>query len=148
MPLWLRATMLGAAIGARSMIGPAALALTTPARADLGWLGSSWARRLTAGAAVGELLADKHPSLPSRLTPAVLTQRIVVSALCAAALGQRDGYLRAGPVLLAAAAGGGAVVTGVRWRTYTRRRGRALAGAAVEDLAAVALAAAACAGRR
>ncbi|SDZ38103.1 Uncharacterized membrane protein [Micromonospora pattaloongensis] len=149
----MRAAVLGGATGARSMTGLAGVALTTrPDRAP-GWvgrLGNRWGRGVTATAALGEMLADKSPRIPSRLSPPVLAERITVGAVSAAALARRDGGRPAVAVLLAVAGVVGMSVVGARWRAYAQQRGRTTAAAAalVEDLAAVVLAAAACAPRR
>ncbi|MEV1287443.1 hypothetical protein [Micromonospora sp. NPDC049679] len=148
----LRAAVLGAATGGRSMTGLSAVALTTPPGTRPTWvarLGGPWGRRVTAMAAAGEMLADKTPRVPSRLAPPVLAERIIMGVVSAAALARRDGVRPALPVVFAVAAVVGASLAGVRWRTYAQRRGWGMAGAVAEDVLTVGLAAAACTlGRR
>lgn len=143
----LRSVLLGAATGGRSMTGLAAVAWTTPTDVDAGWvrrLGSAWGRGLTALAAAGEIAADKSPRIPSRLSPPVLAERVVVAGIAAAALARREGRRVAGPVALATLAVVAASAAGTRWRGYIQRRGGSGMGAAVaEDLASVGLAVAA-----
>ncbi len=142
----LRATLLGAATGMRSMTGLAAIALTTRRGAHPAWvgrLGGRWGRGLTSLAAGGELLTDKSAELPSRLEPPVFGYRLALGAVSAAALAKREGARLVAPVVLAVAGAAGATYLGVRWRAFAQRRGRATAGAVVEDLAAMGLAAAA-----
>jgi uncharacterized membrane protein len=142
----LRATVLGAATGMRSMTGLAAVALTTPRGARPAWvgrLGGGWGRGLTSLAAVGELLTDKSGELPSRLESPVFGQRLTMGAVNATALAKREGARPVLPALLAVAGAAAGTYLGVRWRTYAQHHGRATAGAVVEDLAAIGLAAAA-----
>lgn len=143
----LRAMMLGAATGARSMTGLATVALTTPPGAQPTWvarLAGPRGRGLTSLAAIGEVMADKSPRLPSRLAPPALAERIGVGAISTAALARREGARPALPVLLGMAAVVGASVAGARWREYAQQRGRSVMAAVAEDLVAVGLATAAC----
>jgi uncharacterized membrane protein len=142
----LRATLLGAATGMRSMIGLAAVALTTPRDARPGWvgrLGGGWGRGVTALAAASELLIDKNVELPSRLESPLFRQRLTMGAVNATALAKREGVQPILPAALAVAGAAAATYLGVRWRTFAQQRGRATVGAVVEDLAAIGLAAAA-----
>jgi uncharacterized membrane protein len=142
----LRATLLGAATGMRSMTGLAAVALTTPRGARPAWvgrLGGGWGRGLTSLAAVGELFTDKRVDLPSRLEAPVFGQRLTMGAVNATALAKREGARTVLPALLAVAGAAAGTYLGARWRTYAQQHGRATAGAVVEDLAAIGLAAAA-----
>ncbi|MFJ2959157.1 hypothetical protein [Streptomyces sp. NPDC087270] len=84
-----RAGLVGAASGARSQIGTAAVAVsgraeTAPEPLDL--LAGRPAVIGTVTAAVGELIADKLPATPSRLTAAGLVPRVVLGGLAAAVL--------------------------------------------------------------
>src|SRR5690606_37150178 len=142
----LRAILLGAATGMRSMTGLAAIALTTPRGAHPAWvgrLGGRWGCGLTSLAAAGELLTDKSPELSSRLESPLFGHRLTMGAVNAGVLAKREGARLAVPVALAVAGAAGATYLGVRWRTFAQRRGRATAGAVVEDLTAIGLAAAA-----
>ncbi|WP_328472617.1 hypothetical protein [Streptomyces sp. NBC_00448] len=192
-----RAGLVGAASGARSQIGTAAVAVsgraeTAPEPLDL--LAGRPAVIGTVTAAVGELVADKLPATPSRLTAAGLVPRVVLGGLAAAVLAadavralapppgrrpsaddgngsvqqassagsltgsadwagsaERPAPSSPGPVLLATAGTvGGAVAVaaafaGARWRRRWSLRGHDdWPAAALEDLAALALACAAC----
>src|SRR5215207_8506332 len=109
----LRPLLLGLATGMRSQLGLAVLAWSEPAgsgdTAALRRLRTP-AGRVGAGlAAAGELVADKLPQTPSRLTPAVLSSRLatgaVVGALASGATDRRTRAL-AGAVGVAGAAAG------------------------------------------
>lgn len=108
-----------------------------------------WVRGMASAAAAGELVADKSPRVPSRLSAAGLGPRLVLGAVTAVLLARRS---PAGPPpLLAAASGASAAFAaahaGSRWRrAAVRRTGVDAVGAVTEDLAALALAWAACAG--
>ena len=88
--------LLGVVTGLRSMTGPAAVSWA----ARLGWLqvGSTWLRFWGFAAtpyiftvlAIGEWIADKLPQIPSRKAPGPFGARIVLGALCGAALGARQ----------------------------------------------------------
>jgi uncharacterized membrane protein len=149
MPTAVRAVLLGAATGGRSMTGLAAVALATPAgtcRGWLGWLANPWGRVVVVAAAAGELVADKSPKIPSRLAPAPLAARVALGALAAAALARRDHMPVGLPVALAGAATVGGSVAGAAWRrAVPRRGGLPLAAAIAEDAVTIALAALACA---
>jgi uncharacterized membrane protein len=141
-----RAPLLGAATGMRSMTGVAAVALTTHRDARPAWvgrLGGGWSRSLTSLAALGELFTDKNVDLPSRLEAPVYGQRLTMGAVNGAALAKREGARPVLPALLAVAGAAAATYLGVRWRTFARQHGHATAGAVIEDVAAIGLAAAA-----
>jgi uncharacterized membrane protein len=112
-------------------------------------LARPWVRGVASAAAAGELVADKSPRVPSRLSAAGLGPRLVLGAVTAVLLARRS---PAGPPpLLAAASGASAAFAaahaGSRWRrAAVRRTGVDAVGAVTEDLAALALAWAACAG--
>jgi uncharacterized membrane protein len=151
--LLIRVALLGAASGARSMTGLAALALSAPA--PVGGLSRGGAvRYLVATGALAELAADKLPRAPSRLAPAGLGIRIATGAAAGAiaarrtpepgqAGGRRDPGGPAGAELAASAAlaAGCAVAAawlGTRWRAAAARRlGHDYIGAVLEDGAAV-----------
>lgn len=93
----IRSILIGAVAGARSLAPPAALALTAeraprPLRYGLPVL------------ALGEVLGDKWPLAPDRVSPAGLMARVVTGGLSAAALAPR------GRRAAAAALGAGAAV--------------------------------------
>jgi uncharacterized membrane protein len=135
------AVLLGAATGGRSMLGLATVAWTGP--------DNPWVRRLAVLAAVGELVADKLPHVPSRTSPPVLAERIVVAAVAAGVLARRTGRPLTADAVVAATAAVASSVAGVRWRAYAQQRGRSGIGAAVvEDVVCIGLAAAAARGAR
>jgi uncharacterized membrane protein len=142
LPTLLRAAATGAAVGSRTTAGPAALALTSRA-------GDRRRRRLVAGVALsGELVADTRPQTPSRDEPAGVIGRVASSLACGTALARRRGEAVV-PAALAALAGAAAGLHGgLWWRTeYAERIGvPPLSAALIEDVVALALAAAACRG--
>jgi uncharacterized membrane protein len=87
------AFLIGAVAGLRSMTAPAVVSWG----ARLGWLhlentwlsflGSAVTPYILSVVAVGELINDKLPKTPSRKAPVPFAGRIVVGALCGAALG-------------------------------------------------------------
>lgn len=130
-----RATLLGLATGGRSTSGLAALTLT--GNSSAGALGSSWARRLAGVAAAGELVGDKLPQAPSRLQPSGLAPRLAFGAVAGAVLTHREGGSRGRTALAAtlglAGAGAGSLL-GASWRQAASRRfGKDLPGALIED---------------
>jgi uncharacterized membrane protein len=141
MSLLVRAALLGAATGGRSMAGIAAVALTTPPGADPAWLGSRWGRIGATAGALGELVGDKLPTTPSRMEPLPLAGRIGCGALAAFLLAQRSGQPSGAPVLAAAAGAVGGAVLGRGWRGLAKRRGRPdLPAALAEDAVVYAVA--------
>ncbi|MBV9482928.1 MAG: DUF4126 domain-containing protein [Acidobacteria bacterium] len=134
---------IGVVAGLRSLLAPAIVAWTAQnriVRRDLPLLalmGGPASKKIIKLAA-GELLADKLPFTPDRITPGPLAARIASGAACGAAvsfLGKasvRDGALLGGAGALAGAFGG----------FYTRRalgRNRSdFPVALVEDLVAIA----------
>ena len=92
MSTFILAFLIGVVAGLRSMTAPAAVSWA----ARLGWLHleNTWLAFLGFAAtpyiisvlAIGELVADKLPKTASRKTPAPFIGRIVIGALCGAAL--------------------------------------------------------------
>jgi uncharacterized membrane protein len=118
------AVLLGLASGLRAFSAPSALALRRrPLNA---------ARRALLLAAVGELVADKLPSTPSRLERRGLSGRVLSSAI--------SGQLVAGPA--GAACGVSAALASAVAGTTVRGRSPGIATALCEDGVAIALAAA------
>ena len=115
-----------------------------------GFLTLGLGRGLLTAAAIGEMIGDKLPFVPSRLSPAPLVGRVVSGALGGAAIGRQA---RLSPV--AGAAGGavgaaGGALAGYGGRTYLARWLKVpfwLSGVA-EDALAVWLGRAAAGGRR
>ena len=74
--------LLGAASGLRSQIGLAVLAVRSdPSLPPI--LRQPWTRRVLVAGAVGELIADKLPNIPSRLEPPGIAGRLVLGGLAA-----------------------------------------------------------------
>jgi uncharacterized membrane protein len=139
----LRAAALGAASGARSISGLAAVALTS-GPGDRGRLaprlGSTVGTTATGALAAGELVIDKLPSTPSRLSPPALGPRALLGGSSAAAMASRDGHDPVLPALVGVASALGASVLGVRLRSAAGRRfGSDRPGAFLEDGLAAAL---------
>jgi uncharacterized membrane protein len=138
----LRYLLLGAACGGRSMAGLAAVALTTDPGANAGLAGPR-GRRLIVGAAGAEIVVDKLPGVPSRMTPPALAVRMVLAGVSAALLARRNGSPVAVPVLTAASGAWAGSLAGSRWRTWAGRHALPpVAAALLEDLAVIGTAAA------
>jgi uncharacterized membrane protein len=86
------AFLIGAVAGLRSLAAPAVVAWAAHRNwidlhsSPLSFMGSTAAIALFAFGAVGELIADKLPSTPSRLKPPGLIARIVLGGLSGAAV--------------------------------------------------------------
>ncbi len=138
----LRAAGLGLTAGLRSML-PLAM-LTTVAGPTTSALGpfarSGLVRRFLNAAAVGELIADKHPKMPSRLGLPSLAARIALGATAGAILGGMSRRRLAGSLVGAAAALVGSVA-GFRARSLAGHRTRIAdpVWGALEDAVALAL---------
>jgi uncharacterized membrane protein len=79
-----RSALVGLATGSRSFSALAAQVTSTPplaSRQPESTLARPWAKGLVALAAAGELVGDKLPTAPSRLTPYVLAPRLVLAAV-------------------------------------------------------------------
>jgi uncharacterized membrane protein len=139
----LRAAALGAASGSRSTAGVTAVALTS-ARGDRGrvasGLGSTTGTTVSGVLALGELVADKLPFVPSRLGAPALGGRVLLGGTSAAAEARRDGHDPVLPALVGAAVAVGAAVLGSRLRGVAAERfGSDKPGAFLEDGAAAVL---------
>ena len=144
--VFLLALGIGIVAGLRSLTAPAVVAWA----AHLGWLnlhgsslafmGSTAAVAIFSVLAIGELIADKLPTIPRRTSPAPLMARIITGGLCGACLcASAEQSLVVGVVL----GGIGAVVGaflgyGIRRRLDLRIND--LVVAVCEDVAAVGLA--------
>ncbi|WP_155798085.1 DUF4126 family protein [Sorangium cellulosum] len=145
-----QAAGLGLVTGMRSMLGVRILASSARRGAFDGQSGSFWralrsptAQRVMSVLAGGELLLDKLPSAPSRLSRGPLSGRLVIGALLGAAVGAQspEKNLRvAGAVVGAVAAALGALA-GNRARAWMNRGTRVPApvGAMIEDAIAFGL---------
>jgi len=114
------AILLGLATGLRTFSAPAALALR---KRPLGP-----AQRLLLAAAVGELIADKLPSMPSRLSRRGLTGRILSGAASGGRVGGRTGAASsAGAALASAVCGNRARASFAGWACALAEDGMAVA---------------------
>jgi uncharacterized membrane protein len=144
MSTYVLAFLIGVVAGLRSMTPPAAVSWA----ARLGWLhlentplaflGFAFTPYILSLLAIGELISDKLPKTPSRKAPVPFAARIVVGALCGAALGAPGHALVGG--LLAGALGGVAGTLGgyeFRSRLVKATGGNDLPVALLEDAIAI-----------
>jgi uncharacterized membrane protein len=138
------ACFLGAIVGLRTFLGPAALSWA----ARSGWLaldgtwlallGHSLTPWLLTGLAALELVTDKLPMTPSRTMPPAFGARIASGLLCGAAIGADAGAIWPGAV----AGGVGAVIGTLGGRAMRARMADAFRkdfpAAVIEDLIAIA----------
>jgi uncharacterized membrane protein len=138
------AFLIGIIAGLRAMTAPAAVSWA----ARLGWLhlqgtplaflGFAWTPYILTLLAIGEIVNDKLPKTPSRTVPPQFIARVVMGALCGAALGLSRESLTVGVIAgaLGAVAGtlGGAAVRGQLAKAF----GRDLPAALLEDVVAIA----------
>ncbi|WP_456845804.1 hypothetical protein [Cellulomonas sp. P5_C6] len=132
-----RCLLLGWAAGARSALGPGAPTITGGARPAV-----------RAGAAlgvVGELVADKLPTAPSRLEHGGAWVRAGSGLIGATMLATRDHASPVVPALAGAVGGLAGAFGGAAWRGWAAGRMPALLAAVAEDAVALAAAAIACA---
>src|SRR4051812_4720045 len=138
-----RTAALGAATGARSSAGIAALAFTSHPADDgriASALGSRRGRLVAAVMGAGELVADKLPVTPGRTGLSGLAPRVVLGAVAAAGLAGREGARPALPVLVGVGTAVAAAFLGERLRGVAAGRfGSDLPGAVIEDACAVLL---------
>jgi uncharacterized membrane protein len=148
MPAYVLAFLIGVVAGLRSMTAPAAVSWAARLgclhleNTWLAFLGFAATPYILSALAIGELIADKLPKTPSRKTPAPFIWRIVVGALCGAALGAPGNSLVGG--LLAGALGAIAgTLGGYEFRTRLVRAigGKDLPIALLEDAIAICAAA-------
>ena len=108
--LLVRAGLLGVVAGLRSQLPTAVLAARGlgPASGPLASLKTAAGRRSAYLAAVGELVADKLPATPSRMSRGPLVGRVVSGGVAGAVLAASTGARRGGlalPALVGAAGG-------------------------------------------
>lgn len=147
MPPLILALLIGGVAGLRSMTAPTAIAWAAAAGwlslggtwlGWMGWWGTPWIFTLLA---IGELVADKLPTTPSRKAPPGFIGRLLSGALCGAAIGLAASSL---PWCLAAGVLGAVLGTfgGHAARMgLCRAFGADLPAALVEDLVAIGIAA-------
>ncbi|OAN61564.1 DUF4126 family protein [Sphingomonas sp. TDK1] len=143
MPPLVLALLIGIVAGMRTMTAPmvtawAAYAGWLPLEGTwlgwLGWWGTPWIFTLLA---IGEYVADKQPTTPSRKSPPGFIARLVSGALCGAAIGLAASAL---PYCILAALIGAVIGTlgGYAARMgLCRAFGTDLPAALIEDLAAI-----------
>jgi uncharacterized membrane protein len=136
---------IGLVTGLRSMTGPALVCWA----AHLGWidlagsrlafLASGVATYAFSAAALGELVADKFPFIPSRTTPGPLFGRVLLGALSGAALGIAGNCTVAIGALLGAAGGLAGAFAGYQARARLVKKSGLpdLLVALIEDLLAM-----------
>lgn len=137
------AFLIGVIGGLRAMTAPAAVSWA----ARLGWLHleNTWLAFLGFAAtpyvfsvlALAELITDQLPSTPSRKVPMQFGTRIVVGALCGAALGAPNDMLHGGLIagVLGAIAG---TLGGAEFRSRLAKAfGKDLPAALIEDVIAI-----------
>ncbi len=83
----------------------------------LALLGSSYASKAFAKLAIGEIISDKTPLVPSRLKPASLAWRLAAGGVCGAAVGLSEGEPIAEGAALGAAGALIGSLLGYLWRT-------------------------------
>ncbi|NIZ92065.1 hypothetical protein [Kineococcus rubinsiae] len=128
--LLVRAALLGVAVGGRSSLGLAAPALT----------GSSVAAAVGGLVALGgEVVVDKQPGTPSRLSAGGLPVRLLAGAGGAAVLAGRAGSRRFLPALAGAAGAAAGSVAGASWRASAGQRVPDWQSAVAEDVVAIGL---------
>jgi uncharacterized membrane protein len=138
-PAVIRSVRIGTATGGRGFSGIAAAVLTTPR--PPGPLGHPVAKGVVALAAAGELVADKLPRTPSRLSPPGLMARLVNGALSAGLLARRAGDDPIPHMAIGALAALAGAVRGHRFRARLAARLHSdIPGALVEDAAVTTLA--------
>ena len=98
------ALVIGVIAGLRAMTAPAAVSWAARlGRLNLGstglaFLGYAYTPWIFTALALAELVTDQLPSTPSRTTPAPFATRVVVGALCGAAIAAPGGALLIGAV--------------------------------------------------
>jgi uncharacterized membrane protein len=144
MSLLILAVLIGVIAGLRSMTAPAVVSWA----ARLGWihlnsswlafLGYSWTPWILSIAALGELIADKLPSTPSRKAPPSFAFRIVSGFISGAAIGISRGSLLLGLIGGATGAVIGTLGGAAARSSLSKLFGRDLPAALLEDAIAIA----------
>ena len=144
MSVYVLAFLIGVVAGLRSMTAPAVVSWA----ARLGWLhlegsplaflGAAVTPYILSVLAIGELINDKLPKTPSRKAPVPFAARVVMGALCGAALGVPSQALIGG--IVAGVVGAVAGTMGgyeARTRLVKATGGKDLPIALIEDVVAV-----------
>ena len=137
---------IGIVAGLRSLTAPAVVAWG----AHLGWLnlhgsplafmGSTTAVAILSALAIGELIADKLPTIPKRTSPVPLMGRVITGCLCGACLCAATGQSLIAGALLGGIGGIVGAFLGYSIRKYLDLRIKDLVVAVCEDVVAVGLA--------
>ena len=140
---YLIALGIGFVAGLRAMTAPAAIAWA----AYLGWLplagtivaflGSIWAVGILTLLALLELIGDQLPSTPSRKVPVQFATRLLMGALCGAAIGAVANVLLAGMACGAVGAVLGTYIGAAFRGALAKAFGRDLPAALIEDVIAI-----------
>ncbi len=145
--LFVLALLLGISAGLRSMTPLAAVAWAAQSwraveGSTLGFMAAPAAAYILTALAIGELIADKLPFIPSRLTAGPLIWRIVSGGLCGAVLWVAASQGPAGGAIAGAVGGAAGSFAGHAARRYlsVTRRLPDLAVALAEDVVAIGLA--------
>lgn len=134
-----RAGALGAATGLRSTVALAALVVRRNEGLPAA-LGHPAAQAAAATLCAGELVADKLPTTPSRLSPRGLASRLISASLAAAVLARGEARSPVPAVMIASAAALAAARIGHDTRRGLDRRFPDLVVALAEDALAIGLA--------
>jgi len=146
--LYLLALFIGIVSGLRAMTAPAAiswvawLGLLDLSGSWLSFLASPWAVGILSVLALAELVTDQLPSTPSRKVPPQFGARIVMGAVCGAAIGLPSGFWTAGLVLGIAGAVVGTLGGAAVRQRLAERFGRDRPAGLIEDAVAILAAAA------
>lgn len=138
------ALLIGVVAGMRAMTAPAAVSWAARlGRLDLSatwlaFLGYAWTPWILTLFAAGELVTDQLPSTPSRKVPVQFGTRIVVGALCGAAVAAGSGSLVAGAVLGVAGAVAGTLGGSALRARLADALGSDRPAAFIEDVLAIA----------
>ncbi|MGV0908864.1 DUF4126 family protein [Martelella sp. FOR1707] len=141
--LYLLALFIGIVAGLRAMTAPAAiswaawLGILDLSGSWLSFLASPWAVGILSVLALVELVTDQLPSTPSRKVPPQFGARIVMGAVCGAAIGSVSGVWIAGLVLGIAGAVVGTLGGAAVRQRLAARFGRDLPAALIEDAVAI-----------
>ncbi len=137
------AVLIGVIAGMRAMTAPAAISWA----AHLGWLdlsgtwlaflGHAWTPWIVTAMAAGELITDQLPKTPSRTVPVQFGTRIVVGAICGAALGIAGGSWLGGAVAGVVGAAIGTLAGRAARAKLAAAFGRDLPAALLEDAVAI-----------
>jgi uncharacterized membrane protein len=141
--IFVLAFLIGVVAGLRSMTAPAVVSwaarlgwihLEATPLAFLGYAATPW---IVSVLALAELVADQLPKTPSRKTPGPFAARVVMGALCGAALGAAADEILGGAFAGALGAIAG-TLGGYEFRTrLARAAGRDLPIALLEDAIAI-----------